>query len=150
MFRVEAQDKILYLPNPKFGDGFENRSQVLVKRMVDGTVYTYVRKVNHTREYSFEFELTNEKLREVVDFLTTYLQYEVQIVADQYSIVGYINVDPKTMTSARRAYGDTTKRELFTFFMSVIASQGVDTLTEVPSGGDTYFESGYVESGYTE
>ena len=132
MFRIEAKTRILYLPNPQFNDGWENTSTIILKRLMDGQTRTLIRKLNTINTHRFDFKLTNEKAREVLDFFKTFLGQEFKIIAEQHSVQGYIDITAKTITSLQRAYGTVRLQEMFSFGFNITGSiqTEIDTLYE--------------------
>ena len=120
MFRIEAKNRILYLPNPRFSDGWNNNSSVILKRIMDGSVRTLVRKLEKIDVHNFDFELTNEKARETLDFFGTYIGDVLTVVGDQHSVKGYVNIPSKQITSLQRSHSTTTNREKFSFAFSIM------------------------------
>jgi len=59
------------LPNPQLDDKENSTSSSAVKRAMDGTTYTYVKK-SASRMLSYTFDLTREKGLELQEFLASY------------------------------------------------------------------------------
>ena len=68
------------LPNPKFGDGEGLRNEVKIKRAMDGTRYTYIKRKGG-RKMQWTFKLTRNKGLELRAFVQSYFA-SVLVVTD--------------------------------------------------------------------
>lgn len=62
-----AYTRTIILPNPKLGDSYTPIRELVVKRAIDGTVYSYLQTTSSIR-FLFEIELTRQKSLELEDF----------------------------------------------------------------------------------
>ena len=93
------------LPNPEWGDSRSRVMDMKVHRMMDNTVYTYVRK---STEYRLSFTIPNVK-HHVFVTLKAYLLANmgstiVLIDQDSVSWTGYIVTNPNSITFDKRGY----------------------------------------------
>lgn len=66
------------MPNPTFGDGESLRAEVTIKRTMDGTRYTYVKRKGG-RKLQWTFRLTRNKGLEVRAFIQSYFASSVKV-----------------------------------------------------------------------
>lgn len=75
-------------------------------RATDGTLYTYVRKKEGKKRFSWRFEIARDKALELEAFLESYFDNKVQITDHHDETwVGYIRNNPFELTTAGRARG---------------------------------------------
>lgn len=83
MFKLQAPfpriQTTSLLPNPEFGDSENLAVEVNLKRAMDGTRYTYVKRKGR-RRLQWTFHLSRNKGLEVRAFLQTYLASKVRLV----------------------------------------------------------------------
>lgn len=98
-----SADCRIYLPNPKFGDSESLALEVMPKRAMDGTLYTYVKTKGSRRKLIMSFTITRLKSIEFNRFLRMYISKQIQIV-DHLSRtwVGYITTNPVEFSTANR------------------------------------------------
>lgn len=81
MFQLQAPYPRLQtttiLPSPQFGDSESLRAEVAVKRAVDGTRYTYVKRKGG-RKLQWTFRLTRNKALELRAFIQVYHAHKVR------------------------------------------------------------------------
>ena len=65
------------LPSPRFGDSEALRVEVVVKRAIDGTRYTYVKRKGG-RKLQWTFRLTRNKALELRAFLQSYFASKIR------------------------------------------------------------------------
>jgi hypothetical protein len=82
MFTLQAPHPSLQtttiLPNPGFGDGESLRAEVNMKRAMDGTRYTYIKRKGG-RKLQWTFRLTRNKGLELRAFIQSYFASTVVI-----------------------------------------------------------------------
>lgn len=83
MFYLEAPypsiQTATLLPNPMLGDSDNLRVEILTKRAMDGTLYTYVKKKDSRKRLVFNFQVTRMKGMEVKEFYHSYAASRVKI-----------------------------------------------------------------------
>lgn len=67
------------LPNPEFGDAERLTDEVLMKRAMDGTLYTYVKTKNSRRNLQWTFRLTRNKALELRAFVQAYYAAKIRV-----------------------------------------------------------------------
>jgi len=82
------------LPNPEFSDTERLRSTLVVKRAVDGSIYTFVKRKGKAKSYLWDFNLTRLKAWELLDFYRTYSSNEVIAYWNGDTYRGYIKNNP--------------------------------------------------------
>jgi len=83
MFYLEAPypniQTTTLLPNPSLGDSDNLRSEVVTKRSMDGTLYTYVKKKDSRKRLVFDFQVTRMKGMEVKEFYRSYAASRIKL-----------------------------------------------------------------------
>ena len=83
MFQLQAPwpglQTTTVLPNPKFGDSESLRAEVCVKRAIDGTRYTFVKRKGG-RKLQWTFRLTRNKALELRGFIQSYNASKIRVV----------------------------------------------------------------------
>lgn len=83
MFYLEAPwpsiQTISLLPNPVLGDSDNLRAEILTKRAMDGTLYTYVKKKDSRKRLVFNFRTTRMKGMEIKEFYRSYAASRIKI-----------------------------------------------------------------------
>ncbi len=93
----------VYLPNPSFGDSESLTAEVIPKRAMDGTLYTYVKTKGQRRKVLFSFTMTRLKAIEFSRFLNMYISKQIKIVDHlNRSWIGYITSNPVEFNTAKR------------------------------------------------
>jgi len=67
------------LPNPRLGDSEGLRDAVMMKRALDGTRYTYVKRKG-VRKMQWTFKLTRNKALEMRAFFQSYFASKIKVV----------------------------------------------------------------------
>jgi hypothetical protein len=107
MFELNAPwpgpDCRVYLPNPKFGDSESLAIDMIPKRAMDGTLYTYIKTKGLRRKVVMSFTMTRLKSIELNRFLLMYISRQMKIV-DHLSRtwVGYITSNPVEFNTSKR------------------------------------------------
>lgn len=92
------------LPNPQFGDGEAPRDTVQVRRAMDGTMYTYVRRTGDRRELDYTFFLTRLKALELAAFVRSYHTWPIQLTDHLDQVwVGNITTDVVELEAVGRS-----------------------------------------------
>lgn len=95
---------MMLLPNPQLGDGEAPRDTVQLRRAMDGTVYTYVRRTGDRRELDYEFFITRMKALELIEFIRSYQSWPIQLTDHLAQVwVGNITTDIVDMEMTDRA-----------------------------------------------
>ena len=85
---------VTILPNPEFGDTREPTSTVTVKKAVDGTLYTHIKRSTYVI-FVWNFLLTRPKSLELRDFYANFLGKKCLVIDhENKSIIGYIMTNP--------------------------------------------------------
>ena len=121
MIRLSAPypmiETVTLLPNPSFGDSEALRDTVQMRRAMDGTSYSYVRRTGGRRQLQHEFTLTRMKALEVIAFIRSYQASKVELI-DHFGQrwVGNFTLNPAELETVRRS-ASSPGRELVTFRM---------------------------------
>jgi len=92
------------LPNPQFGDGEALRDKVDMRRAMDGTSYTYVRRSDDRRQLTFDLPLTRMKALELIEFIRSYQASKIQLTDHLGQVwVGNITTDVAEFEMSERA-----------------------------------------------
>lgn len=92
------------LPNPLFGDSQALTATVQTMRMMDGTLYTYVKSRAGRKRLRWDFEISRHKAIELREFLDCYQGSLLQVVDhDGVTWIGYLKDNPFEFTGASRA-----------------------------------------------
>jgi len=107
MFQLQApwpgRQTISVLPNPQFGDAESLRAEVSVKRAVDGTRYTYVKRKGG-RKLQWTFRLTRNKALELRAFIQAYFASKMRVIDHQGRVwVGNLMNNPFEFDTVGRA-----------------------------------------------
>lgn len=108
MFRLQAPYPPLQtttlLPNPEFGDGENLAVSVTVKRAMNGTVRTYVKRKDGRHKFQWTFVLTRNKALELRAFIQAYFASKVKITDHNGRVwIGNLINNPFEFDSPRRA-----------------------------------------------
>ena len=84
MIRLSAPcpmiETVTLLPNPAFGDSEALRDTIQMRRAMDGTTYSYVRRSGRRRQLQYDFILTRMKALELIAFIRAYQAVKIQLV----------------------------------------------------------------------
>jgi hypothetical protein len=95
----------MYLPNPKFGDSESLAIEMMPKRSMDGTLYTYVKTKGLRRKLLMSFTMTRMKSIEFNRFLIMYISSQLRIVDHLNRVwIGYITSNPVEFSTSKRGY----------------------------------------------
>lgn len=90
------------VPNPVFDDTEALVNAVDMKRAMDGTVHTYVKRTNRSR-LTYTFDLTRAKSLELIAFIKSYYTQRIRITNHKGEVwYAYIMTEPAELTSIRR------------------------------------------------
>lgn len=108
MFTIQAPHPSLQattvLPNPEFSDSEALSDQVTVKRAINGTRYSYVKRRGGRRKLQWSFQLTRNKGLELRAFLQSYFASPIRLVDHHGRIwVGHFTNNPFEFEGAGRA-----------------------------------------------
>lgn len=92
------------LPNPRLGDAENLRVTVTMKRTMDGTRYTYIKRKGG-RKLQWTFKLTRNKSLEMRAFIQSYFASKIKVIDhnDRVWIGHFINNPFEFDTSSRAA-----------------------------------------------
>jgi hypothetical protein len=92
------------LPNPRFGDSEGLRAEVRVKRTMDGTRFTYIKRKGG-KKLQWTFKLTRNKSLEVRAFIQSYFASKIKVIDhnDRVWIGHFINNPFELSTESRAA-----------------------------------------------
>lgn len=83
MIRLSAPfptiETVMQLPNPTFGDSEAPRDTVQVRRMMDGTAFSYVRRTGGRRQLQFDVRVTRLKALEFIAFVRAYQASQIRL-----------------------------------------------------------------------
>ena len=96
----------LVLPSPREGNQQGLASTVQTMRSMNGTVYTYIKAKRGRKTYTWDFVVTKDKVREVVEFVKRYAG-DLARVQDHNGtyFVGYLTANPYDFEGQGRAGG---------------------------------------------
>lgn len=108
MIRLSAPyptiETVTLLPNPTFGDSEALRDTVQMRRAMDGTTYSYVRRTGGRRQLQYDFTLTRMKALELIAFVRAYQASKIQLIDHLSQVwVGNITVNPTELETVRRS-----------------------------------------------
>ena len=93
-----------YFPNPEFGDSENIAAEVLVKRMMDGTVFTYVHRKDNRHRFLWSFRLTRTKALELRAFIYSYYASQIRVTDHTDRVwVGHLINNPFEFDTVSRA-----------------------------------------------
>ena len=107
MFTLEAPYPSLQtttiLPNPRFGDSEGLRAEVIVKRALDGTRYTYIKR-RGGKKLQWIFKTTRNKSLEIRAFISSYFASTI-VVTDHNDRkwIGHFTNNPFELSTDSRA-----------------------------------------------
>jgi hypothetical protein len=98
MFQLRAPypaiSTTLLLPSPLFGDSNALKSHVISLRSMNGTLYTYVRKLGK-RKLKWDFEVSRDKALEIQAFMEAFYDIKIQVIDhNDDKWVGYLKNNP--------------------------------------------------------
>jgi hypothetical protein len=97
-------ETVTLLPNPEFGDSEALRDTVQMRRAMDGTTYSYVRRTGGRRQLQYDFNLSRAKALELIAFVRSYQASKVQIIDHlNETWVGNITVNPTEFETVSRS-----------------------------------------------
>lgn len=107
MFTLQAPHPSLQtttiLPNPKFGDSESLRVEMMAKRAMDGTLFTYVKRKGG-KKLQWVFQLSRNKGLEVRAFLQSYFASTIQVTDHNGRVwVGKFTNNPYEFNTPSRA-----------------------------------------------
>lgn len=107
MFKLEAPypalQTITILPNPKFGDSENLKVEVITKRTMDGTRYTYVKRKGG-RKLLWPFKLTRNKGLELRAFIQSYFASTIRVTDHNDRVwIGQFTINPFEFDTPSRA-----------------------------------------------
>jgi len=82
------------LPSPEFSDSENLRATVTVRRTIDGSMYTFVKRRQKSKSYLWDFNLTRNKSWELLEFYQSYNDEEVIAYWNDLSFKGYFKNNP--------------------------------------------------------
>lgn len=91
MFNLQYEGDLIYLPNPRFDDGWAETHEVIVKRTISNNVHTTIRKNTNRRQYRFRFNIVTEKYIQVTTWLKNYGTKLIKVESDNHNFSGYID-----------------------------------------------------------
>ncbi len=98
MFKLEAPypsvTTVTLLPDPEFSDGEGNVIEVNIKRSINGTRRTYIKRPGRT-QLQWEFEMSEHKAHELRAFIRTYNAEKLRITDHNDRVwIGYFTANP--------------------------------------------------------
>ena len=90
-----AIQTVTQLPSPQWGDNERVMDQVIKKRAMDGTRYTYVKRKGDRRKLQWTFRLTRNKGLELRAFIESYFATKLHVTDHQGNQwVGHLTSNP--------------------------------------------------------
>jgi len=107
MFTLQAPHPSLQtttiLPNPMFGDSEGLRAEITIKRAMDGTRYTYIKRKGG-RKMQWTFKLTRNKSLELRAFIQSYFASKIRITDHNDRVwLGHFVSNPFELSTESRA-----------------------------------------------
>ena len=102
---------ILVLPEPELGNAMATTSGVQVKRMMDGTLETYINK-REQKSYRFTVVIPKVKAIQVLDFFSLYLGSKIRYKDVTRTVIGYITKNPLELDMQRRAVSQNSQEDV--------------------------------------
>ncbi len=91
------------LPNPRFGDAENLRVAISMKRTMDGTRYTYIKRKGG-RKLQWTFKLTRNKGLEVRAFIQSYFTSKIKVIDHNDRVwIGNLTNNPFEFDTPSRA-----------------------------------------------
>ena len=78
MITLTAYQTTTALPNPKWSDSENLTADIIIKRSMNGLLYTYTKTKNQRRRLLFQFSLTRQKAMELHAFISSYYRSEIR------------------------------------------------------------------------
>ena len=108
MFEISAPypliDALLSLPNPQFSDSESLADEVIHRRAIDGTLYTFVKTKAGRRVLKWDFEVTRNKGLETEAFIRLHVSDRWRVVDHNSRVwLGYVRNTPFELRSDGRA-----------------------------------------------
>ncbi len=79
MITLTAFQTTTVLPNPRWNDSENPTVEIITKRAMQGTLYTYAKTKNERRKLSMSFDLTRQKALELRAFIRAYYQSKIRL-----------------------------------------------------------------------
>ena len=93
-----------FFPNPQLGDSEELTDEMVSKRAMDGTLYTYVKTKNLRRRLLFELSMGRMKALELRAFIESYFASKVRLTDHLGRVwIGNLVNDPFEFNTPGRA-----------------------------------------------
>lgn len=90
-----ALQTIIHLPNPAFGDSEGQALTVIFKRSVNNSRYSYIEANETRRKLQFQFEMTQAKGFELIEFIRKYLRVKVEYFDELgQTWIGFFTTNP--------------------------------------------------------
>lgn len=88
----ERMQTALVMPNPNFGDSENTQNTMSLKRAIDGTKYTYVKRPSSTK-LVYPLRLTRDKAIELENFVRAYFKFNIRLYnhKDEIWVVRFLN-----------------------------------------------------------
>ncbi len=91
------------LPNPRLGDAENLRVAISMKRTMDGTRYTYIKRKGG-RKLQWTFRLTRNKSLELRAFIQSYFASTIKVIDHNDRVwVGHLTNNPFELSTESRA-----------------------------------------------
>lgn len=99
-----AISTFILLPNPEFGNSEANTATVEFKKSMNNTRYSYVKSRASRRRLQFEFDVTQAKGFEILEFIRSYNRVLVEYLDELgQRWLGYFITNPNQTTSRNLA-----------------------------------------------
>jgi|GEM_PF-2329795 len=95
-----------FLPNPEFGDTEGFTADVVVKRSMNNTLYSYVKQKDGRKRLLMRFRLTRMKALELRAFIRAYYRTEIELLDHEgQRWLGWITTNPNEFEYATAVTG---------------------------------------------
>lgn len=106
-----AVQTFIHLPNPQFGNSEANVSTVEFKKSVNNTRYSYVKTKDSRRRLLINFDVTQAKGTELLEFIRSYHGIRVQYRDElNQRWLGYFITNPNQIETHSLAVKDDTAK----------------------------------------
>lgn len=100
MIKLVAYQTTTILPNPEWSDSENITDEIIIKRVLEGGRYTYIKTKNYRRRLLFNFKLARMKALELRAFIQSYFNSEITLTDHLGQIwIGRFTVNPFDFTT---------------------------------------------------
>lgn len=100
MIKLIAYQTTTILPNPGWSDSENLVDEIMLKRVMEGGRYTYIKTKNSRRKLTFNFKLSRLKSLELRAFIQSYFSSAITLIDHlNQTWIGKFTVNPFEFTS---------------------------------------------------